>query len=94
MTRFAVHYSYGPAEQQAQHRPEHRAYLSSLLEQGALLASGPYTDGISEGALLIFEAEDSSAVQALLDQDPMMVNGVVKSHQIREWNLVLGSVGP
>lgn len=93
MSRFAVHYSYGPAEQQAQHRGEHRAYLSTLLEQGSLLASGPYTDGISEAALLIFEAESAEAVQKLLDQDPMMVHGVVRQHQIREWNVVLGSVG-
>lgn len=93
MTRFAVHYSYGPEEQQAQHRPEHRAYLSSLLEQGSLLASGPYTDDSAAGALLIVEAEDSAAVQALLDQDPMMIHGVVTAHEIREWNVVLGSVG-
>lgn len=93
MAHFAVHYSYGPAEEQAKHRGEHRAYLGSLLEKGSLLVSGPYVDEAADGALLIFSAESADEVDSLLRQDPMFVNGVVTSHEIREWNPVLGTVG-
>ncbi|WP_129662154.1 YciI family protein [Rothia uropygialis] len=93
MAHFAVHYSYGPVEEQAKYRGDHRAYLRSLLEQGSLLASGPYVDGGKDGALLIFSADSAEAVEALLNEDPMYVNKVVTSHEIREWNPVLGSVG-
>lgn len=90
---FAVLYSYGPAEEQARHRPAHRAYLGQLLEQGHLLVSGPFTDGQDEGALLVFRAESAAEVEELLHQDPMYLNGVVTGMRIRAWNPVLGTVG-
>ncbi|MUN54995.1 hypothetical protein GMA10_07185 [Kocuria koreensis] len=93
MAHFVVHYSYGPADQQAAHRGEHREYLGTLLEQGHLLASGPYTDDGAEGALLIFSAETADDVESLLAKDPMVVHGVVTAHEVRAWNPVLGSVG-
>ncbi|WP_129659725.1 YciI family protein [Rothia halotolerans] len=90
---FAVTYSYGPAEEQAKHRPEHRAYLGALLERGALKVSGPYSDEGSPGALLVFEADSPEEVRALLDDDPMVLGGAVTGVEIRSWNPVLGTVG-
>ncbi|MCP3425111.1 YciI family protein [Rothia sp. AR01] len=90
---FAVTYSYGPAEEQAKHRPQHRAYLGALVERGCLKASGPFTDEQAPGALLIFEAESPAEVQELLDADPMVTGGAVTGVEIRSWNPVLGTVG-
>ena len=90
---FAVIYTYGSAEEQARHRPEHRTYLATLVEQGSLLASGPFTDDGDPGALLIFSAKDSQSVATLIEQDPMRRHGVVLDYRIRPWNPVLGSVG-
>lgn len=87
---FAVNYLYGPAEEQARHRPEHRAYLSELVDRGLLLASGPFTDQEEPGALLVFRAESAEEVEELTRGDPMHRHGVVREHRIRPWNPVLG----
>src|SRR5205823_97196 len=45
-------------------RPAHRAYLTSLVEQNKLFASGPFEDG--SGALIIYEADSPDAVAAIM----------------------------
>jgi hypothetical protein len=89
MATFAVTYTYGaPNEVLDQIRPTHRAYLSSFLEVGVLLASGPYV-GV-HGALLIFRAESAQAVADLLDQDPFHLAGYIAERTITEWNPIFG----
>ena len=56
MATFVVTYTYGASEEAlAEIRPTHRAYLSRLLADGVLLASGPFID--ADGALLIVNAD-------------------------------------
>lgn len=94
MSVFAVTYTYGgPSEVLAQHRPEHRAYLRELAGRGVVLASGPFTDGEPDGALLLVSAEDAEQVRALLAEDPLMIHGAITEHSVREWNVTNGSVG-
>ena len=68
----------------------HRAYLSSLQEQGLLLASGPL-DPRFGGALLLRVPDN--AVQATLDRvrddDPYIKAGVVQ-YELLPWNPVIG----
>lgn len=68
-------------------RPKHREYLRSLLEAGKLRMSGPWAD--DTGACLIYNAEDASEAQALLDADPYRAAGVLADARIREWTIVL-----
>ena len=68
------------------HRPAHRAYLTSLLEQGKLFASGPYADG--SGALIVYEADSQEAAEALLMADPFHAAGVFLRWQIRQWKAI------
>lgn len=93
MNFFACLYEYGPAEEQAKFRPDHRNYLGTLLEEGKLAASGPFTTGETPGALLIFKAESVAEVEEIIAHDPMNIGGAVLSYEIRQWNPVLGSVG-
>ena len=89
MSTFAVTYTYGaPNEVLNQIRPTHRAYLSSFLEAGVLLASGPYV-GVHE-ALLIFRADSAKAVAELLDQDPFHLAGYIAERTITQWNPIFG----
>ena len=91
MPFYAVHYTYSDdAEAVAAKRPEHRAYLGTLVEAGALRASGPYVGVSPDQALLIFEAESADAVDALLSKDPFQLNALVVGQEITEWNPVLG----
>jgi uncharacterized protein YciI len=68
------------------HRPAHRAYLTSLLNEGKLFASGPYEDG--SGALIVYEADSPEAADALLKADPFHAAGVFVRWQVRAWKVV------
>lgn len=92
MAVYAVQYSYGPAEIQAEHRPAHRAYLAQLHDQGKLYVSGPLVDEPA-GALLIFEADTLEELDRLVAADPMHSGGAVTSYTARQWNPVIGQLG-
>jgi uncharacterized protein YciI len=68
------------------HRPAHRAYLTSLLDEGKLFASGPYTDG--GGALIVYEADSPEAAAALLRADPFHAAGVFLRWTLRPWKVI------
>jgi len=68
------------------HRPAHRAYLTSLLDQGKLFASGPYADGT--GALIIYEADTPEAAEAMLKADPFHAAGVFLTWTLRPWKVI------
>ncbi|MCM6774145.1 YciI family protein [Nocardia sp. CDC159] len=91
MALFAVHYTYSEATaaRRAEHRPEHRGWLSSLVEQGVVLTSGPYQDG--SGALIVFRAEDGESMGKLLAQDPFAQHGLIDAVRFVEWQPVLGA---
>lgn len=90
MSFFAVQYLYRADADVAAVRPEHRAYLATLITAGQLKASGPYVGTERDSALLIFEAPDAATVQRLIEADPMSVNNVLESSTITQWNPVLG----
>lgn len=71
-------------------RPIHRQYLAQLLADGKLHESGPYVDG--SGALIIYEAEDLAAAEAVLAADPYSIKGgIIASAAIHEWNRVFAA---
>ena len=92
MAVFVVQYLYSEEKSAMDGlRPEHRAYLRTLLDAGSLLASGPLVD--RNAALLIFSAEGPEAVAALLDRDPFEVAGFIGERIIEEWNPIMGPWG-
>ncbi|WP_404289947.1 YciI family protein [Glutamicibacter arilaitensis] len=92
MTVFAVEYTYAQdsTDLRNEHRPAHRDYLCEFLGDGAvrLLASGPTP--VVDGALLIFAAEDKSALNEVLANDPFSKVGALEQTDITEWNPVIG----
>ncbi|AJT40536.1 YciI family protein [Psychromicrobium lacuslunae] len=90
MSVYAVEYTYvaETAAARDQHRPEHRNWLSSQVEAGKILVSGPYPDG--SGALIIFRAETIEELEDLLTQDPFAIQGCITGHQIKAWNPIIG----
>lgn len=89
MSIFVVTYGYSadPIELN-QIRPEHRAWLADQLDKGSLLASGPMIDRAA--ALLIWKAASIEELNALLDQDPFEVAGMIGERTIEAWNPVFG----
>jgi hypothetical protein len=90
MTVFAVEYVYDAesSETRLSTRPAHREWTAGLVQDGTLLASGPYGDGA--GALLIFKAADEAALNELLRQDPYAAAGVISGTRTTEWDPVTG----
>ncbi len=71
------------------HRPNHRAYLTSLLEAGKLVAAGPFTD--DSGALIVYEAEDRAGAEELIRNDPFHAAGVFLKWDVRPWKTVFAN---
>jgi uncharacterized protein len=92
MSVFAVEYVYDPqsAGIRDEHRPAHRAWLASLVQEGRLLASGPFADGT--GALLIFKADDEAVLNQLLTEDPFAIAGGLGGRKASAWNPVIGEL--
>ena len=72
-------------------RPTHRQYLQSLVDSGRLHESGPFTD--DSGALIIYNAASEAEAREMLANDPFSINGVVTEATVREWKIVMSSVG-
>ncbi|PSL03108.1 hypothetical protein CLV30_10820 [Haloactinopolyspora alba] len=90
-TTFALMYTYtDDVALQDEHRSAHIDYLRRLVDDGLLVASGPWGPDDARGGLLVYRAEDRAAVQAIVDGDPFVTNGVVAEARIREWVPLLG----
>jgi uncharacterized protein YciI len=85
MAWFSVNLSYSDNnELRAATRPLHREYLAQLLADGKLVLGGRFGD--DHGAILVYEAEDKAAAEAILAQDPFTTTpGIVTGYEINEW---------
>ena len=45
----------------------------------------------ADTALLVFRVETAAVVEGIVARDPYVTNGLVKSWQIREWTVVVGT---
>lgn len=90
MPVFVVTYAYDARDAERDSvRPDHRAFLRGLHEEGRLLASGPWTDG-GPGALLVLRAESAATALGALDADPFLLAGFVEERTVRGWDPVIG----
>jgi uncharacterized protein YciI len=91
MPIFAVQYAYDDRRDlQGAVRPDHRAYLRGLADDGLLLGSGPFTGG-EPGALLVFRVDSRDALDTILAGDPFARAGVIATTTVRPWELILGT---
>ncbi|WP_295624241.1 YciI family protein [uncultured Corynebacterium sp.] len=89
MTIYAVSYSYDPANPRiTDARPEHRAFISRLKDEGTVIGSGPYPDS-EGGALIVIRVDDGVDPASVMDGDPFYADGIIAARSIREWNPVI-----
>lgn len=75
----------GVAENAPVHAPAHGEYWRAFREQrGDPLLIGPFGDPQSQGAMGIFSTRE--AAERFAAEDPFVVNGVVRSWEIWEWD--------
>ena len=76
-------------ERRPEFRDEHLALARSALARGELALAGAFTDP-ADAALLVWSTDDRAVVEAFVEQDPYVRNGLVTSWRIRDWNVVVG----
>jgi uncharacterized protein len=66
------------------HFPAHSARGQEFHERGSLIAYGPFGDPQKEGSMAVFTSRQ--AAEEFARGDPFVLNGVVRSWTIREWD--------
>jgi uncharacterized protein len=70
-------------------RPDHVAFLNGLGD--AMKLAGPFTDdaGSPNGSLVVIEAQDRKAAEAIAAKDPYAIAGLFASIEIKPWKWTL-----
>jgi uncharacterized protein len=61
--------------------PRHKAVVETFVARGEVIGIGPFTD--TGGNLAIFRSRE--AAELFVKQDPFILEGLIKSYEIREW---------
>jgi uncharacterized protein YciI len=70
--------------------PRHLARLKEFRDRGDLLQVGTFGDPQAEGSMAVFATRESA--QEFVDGDPFVLEGVVKSWTLREWDEVADQI--
>ena len=76
-------------DRRGEFRDQHLGLARAAHERGELALAGAFTDPADE-ALLVWSTDDRAVVEAFAASDPYVVNGLVRSWRVREWNVVVG----
>jgi uncharacterized protein len=81
----------GALSLRTQHRPAHLDYLKG--RAGQIRAGGALLDPEEKpiGSMLIIEAADQAAAEALVAGDPFRRQGVFERVEVRPWRAVIGT---
>lgn len=71
-------------------REEHLGLAREAYARGELVMAGALADP-TDGALLIFRADDVAPVQEFVKKDPYVRNQLVRHWEIRPWTVVVGN---
>jgi uncharacterized protein len=61
--------------------PRHKVVVDVFVARGDVIGIGPFVD---RGNMAIFRSRE--AAEAFVKQDPFVLEGLVKSYAIRDWN--------
>jgi uncharacterized protein YciI len=75
------------ANRAPEHFPAHSARISEFHARGDILMVGIFADPQNQGSMAIFPTREAAV--SFVEGDPFVLNGVVKSHEIREWREIL-----
>lgn len=89
---FLLNYAYVPdiLERRGPYRDAHLAGARAQLEQGKLVMAGAAGDPVT-GAVFVFKNSTKAEIEAFVAADPYVQNGLVTSHRIEPYAVVVGS---
>ena len=61
--------------------PRHKVVVDAFVARGEVIGIGPFSD--RGGNLAIFRSR--AAAEAFVAQDPFVLEGLIKSYEIRDW---------
>jgi len=61
--------------------PRHKTLVDRLKAQGVVIGIGPFAD---RGNMAIFRTRE--AAETFVKEDPFVLEGLIRSYVIREWN--------
>ena len=73
------------AAKRAPHRAAHLALATQYKQQGKIVMGGALAD--LSGAEVIFRSKEDA--ETFVAEDPYVKNGIVTSHNVREWSVVV-----
>lgn len=86
MKYFAVLLPMLDIEKSQEYRPQHLEFLEQKAKEGKVFARGRFLDGA--GGLVIYKAATLAEVQAMVDEDPYVVEKA-RTYEIHEWDMLL-----
>lgn len=75
-------------ERRTQYREAHLAHAQVSVSRGDLVFGGALSDP-ADTAVIVFTSE--AAAKAFAEADPYVLNGLVNSWRVRQWNTVVGT---
>jgi len=86
---YALFYDYvdNIVERRAPHRERHLALYRDWQKSGRLLMGGAVGDP-PYGALIVFDVQDPSEVEAFAASDPYVLEGLVTGRRVEPWAVV------
>lgn len=93
MSLYIVLYDYDPklVELKKEIRVDHRAFMHRLNSLDMVLSTGRTTSLNDQGSLTIMLARDAEEAKQILEDDPYVQAGMVKSITVRDWFPVVGT---
>jgi len=79
-------------QRRAPHREEHLRLANEAHRRGELLLAGAL-DQPADGALILFRGDGPGAAILFAQNDPYVMNGLVKHWEVRAWTVVVGGEG-
>lgn len=94
MALFAIEYFYDPAAaaKMDEVRPDHRAHLRGLHDQGIVKLVGSWVNDPRPGALIAVAAESAEDALTALAEDPFFLAGFITERKVHQWNVIIGEI--
>lgn len=90
---FMLTYDYvdGIVDKRGPHRAGHLAHAKAAIARGDVVLGGAFADLTQAG--IVFRVTDAAQVEEFVRDDPYVAAGLVTSHSVREWTVVVGEEG-